>query len=113
MFYAKEINSALARVMWAALSQSDRNLTRSELKEVVEEAGQKEAFFMERGVGALGVVASLEPLMGLLGTVLGLITAFQKVEQGGVGDPKLVAAGGLGRLVDNSFGTFDSDTCLR
>lgn len=85
--------SALARVMWAVLSQLTAGMSKADLKEIAEEAGQREAFYLERGVGTLGVIASLEPLLGLLGTVLGMIKAFQRVELGGVGDPRLVAGG--------------------
>ena len=86
-------DSALARLAWVLLSQLQSTTDRESLKDALEEAGRREAFFMERGVGTLGMIASLEPLLGLLGTVLGMIVAFQRVEIGGVGDPRLVAGG--------------------
>ncbi|MCK6510637.1 MotA/TolQ/ExbB proton channel family protein [Myxococcota bacterium] len=86
-------SSALARLAWVMFSQLEASRDREALKDALQEAGQREAFFMERGIGSLGMVASLEPLLGLLGTVLGMIVAFQRVELGGVGDPRLVAGG--------------------
>jgi biopolymer transport protein ExbB len=86
-------SSALARLAWVMFSQLEASKEREALKDALQEAGQREAFFMERGIGSLGMVASLEPLLGLLGTVLGMIVAFQRVELGGVGDPRLVAGG--------------------
>ncbi|MBK06942.1 MAG: hypothetical protein CL920_37640 [Deltaproteobacteria bacterium] len=97
-------DSSLARIMWAVLSQLDQGHTRAEMKEIAEEAGQREAFFMERGIGSLGVVASLEPLMGLLGTVLGMIIAFRRVAESGVGDPRLVAGGVWAALLTTAAG---------
>ncbi len=86
-------SSALARLAWVMFSQLETSRDRQALKDALQEVGQREAFFMERGIGSLGMVASLEPLLGLLGTVLGMIVAFQRVELGGVGDPRLVAGG--------------------
>ena len=85
--------SALARIWRVGLAHLERAPAKGELKEVLEEVGQRETFFLERGIGAVGVVASLEPLLGLLGTVIGMIKAFQRVAVGGVGDPRLVAEG--------------------
>jgi|GEM_PF-95448 len=96
-------NNALSRIMVSALSQ-DLDADKAQIRESVEEVGQREAFFMERYVGALGVVASIEPLLGLLGTVLGMIKAFQKVESAGVGDPRVVAAGVWAALLTTAFG---------
>lgn len=86
-------SSALARIMWLGLTQYEQSSSRDILQGTFEEAGQREAFLLERGVGALGVVASLEPLLGLLGTVLGMIEAFIQVEQSGGGDPRTLAGG--------------------
>lgn len=66
---------------------------RRELKERLEEVGQRVATRLGRGVGVVGVVASVEPLMGLLGTVLGMIEVFRQVSASGVGDPAALASG--------------------
>jgi biopolymer transport protein ExbB len=96
--------SSLSRIVLVALDQAEVARTATALKERVQEAGQREAFFLERGTGTLGIVASLEPLLGLLGTVLGMITAFQSVETGGVGDPRLVAGGVWKALLTTAAG---------
>lgn len=97
-------NNALSRIMWTALTQFEQSQDRTVLKEIVEEAGQREAMILERGVGALGVVASLEPLLGLLGTVLGMIEAFQRVQLAGGGDPRVLAGGVWAALLTTATG---------
>ena len=60
---------------------------------------------LSRWVGALGAIAALEPLMGLLGTVLGLIEAFREVETlKVVGNPSVVAAGVWQALITTATG---------
>jgi biopolymer transport protein ExbB len=67
---------------------------RDVIKEVMLEKGEREMFFMERFTNALGSIATVTPLMGLLGTVVGMISVFQRVvNQAGAGG--VVDAGGL------------------
>lgn len=63
-----------ARVIQAALLRSEA--PRGELKETVQEAGQLEVPRLERRLGMLATIAFTTPLLGLLGTVVGLIDAF-------------------------------------
>ncbi len=100
----RQHDNVLARIMLAILAHIERHPSRERLKEIAEEAGQREAFFMERGIGSLGVIASLEPLLGLLGTVWGMIKAFRRVEIGGVGDPRIVASGVWAALITTAAG---------
>ncbi len=59
---------------------------REVIKEVMLEKGERELFFMERFTNALGSIATVAPLMGLLGTVIGMISVFQRVvNQAGAG----------------------------
>lgn len=74
------------------------------VKEAAEEAGRQEAARLERFVGALGTVASVGPLLGLLGTVTGMIGVFQKVAETGVGNPLDMAAGIWEALLTTAFG---------
>jgi biopolymer transport protein ExbB len=69
--------SALARVFLTALKH--RGLPRTELKEVMEEAGEVEVSWMGRFIEGVGTVAAVSPLVGLLGTVTGMIRVFQEV----------------------------------
>lgn len=64
----------VARVIQAALVRHDR--PRAELKDIVQEAGQLEVPKLERNLTALATMAYATPLIGLLGTVTGLIDAF-------------------------------------
>lgn len=64
----------VARVLQAALARHDA--PRGELKEVVQEAGQLEVPRLEHRLGLLATIAFATPLLGLLGTVIGLIETF-------------------------------------
>jgi len=102
----QENPSALAAVIRAALRESGQAL--SAIKEVVNEVGRREVGHMERFVEFLGTIAAVEPLMGLLGTVTGLIRAFQRVEalaaKGGGVNPGALAAGIWEALITTAAG---------
>lgn len=71
----------VARVVHAAIIR--HNAPRSELREIVQEAGQLEVPKLERFLGVLATVAFLAPLLGLLGTVAGMIDAFGTIASHG------------------------------
>src|SRR5260370_10324290 len=58
-------------------------MSRSELREIVQEAGQLEVPKLERFLGVLATLAFLTPLLGLLGTVAGMIEAFGTITSNG------------------------------
>ena len=64
----------VARVLHAALLRHDES--RAELRQIVQEAGQLEVPKLERNLAVLSTIAFVTPLIGLLGTVVGLIDAF-------------------------------------
>lgn len=70
-------NSPIAAVLGAGIRYAGRQ--RDLIKEVMNETGRRELFFMERFTNALGSIATISPLLGLLGTVIGMIRMFQKV----------------------------------
>lgn len=74
-------NSAtrISRIIESALSHFRQ--PRSVIKEAMEEAGQLEVAGLQRYTMVLGVVATLSPLMGLLGTVTGMIITFQDIKR--------------------------------
>ena len=74
------------------------------LKETAEDAGKVQLDFLERRIGSLSTVVAISPLMGLLGTVLGMITVFQAVAEKGVGSPMDMAAGIWEALLSTAFG---------
>lgn len=96
--------SVVGSVLATALS--NRSAPRHVLKENVEEAGRHAVHKLGRYLNALGTIASITPLMGLLGTVLGMITAFSKITQVGVGDPAAVAGGISQALFTTAAGIF-------
>jgi len=71
----------VARVIHSAIIRHDA--PRSELREIVQEAGQLEVPKLERFLGVLATLAFLAPLLGLLGTVAGMIDAFGTIGSSG------------------------------
>lgn len=97
-------SSMIGRVLATALDGA--NLPRHVLKENVEEAGRHVVHDMERYMTALGTIAAITPLMGLLGTVLGMIQVFSVITQVGVGNPSDLAEGISQALITTAAGIF-------
>lgn len=96
-----ESNSPLGRVLAAGMR--NREASREVMKEAIEEAGRVAAHQLERYLTTLGTIATLAPLMGLFGTVIGMIELFGAT--GGVGaDPLQVAHGISVALYNTGFG---------
>jgi biopolymer transport protein ExbB len=89
-------NSPLGEILAGALSV--RNRSRDIIKERVEDTGRHVVHRLERFLNTLGTIALISPLLGLLGTVFGLIEMFFSVMVSGVGDP-LKMAGGIGQAL--------------
>jgi biopolymer transport protein ExbB len=92
----------VARVIHSAIVRHEA--PRSELKEVVQEAGQLEVPKLERHLSALLAIAYVAPLIGLLGTVLGLITTFIPVTTNGYATSTELARGVYQSLVTSAAG---------
>ncbi len=84
-------NNPLGRIMSIYQANADLNTDDLELK--LDEAVLKETPKIERGVNIIKVLAAVSPLLGLLGTVTGMIATFQSITLFGTGDPKLMAGG--------------------
>lgn len=93
---ALENNSPLGRVLAAGLS--NRNRGREIMKEVIEDTGRHVVHELERFLNPLGTIAAISPLLGLLGTVTGMIAAFDAITTQGVGDAR-VLSGGIGEAL--------------
>lgn len=89
-------NSPLGELLAGALDV--RNRSRVEIKERIEDTGRHVVHDLERYLNSLGTIALIGPLLGLLGTVLGLIRMFLAVMVSGVGDP-MKMAGGIGEAL--------------
>jgi biopolymer transport protein ExbB len=83
--------SALGKILSAGLK--NRNESRERIKECIEERGREVVHDLERFLNTLGTIASISPLLGLLGTVIGMISVFAAITQHGVGDPGALAGG--------------------
>jgi len=95
-------NNPLGRVMKVYLANKDEDVENLELK--LDEAVLKETPKIERGINLIKVIAALGPLLGLLGTVVGMIEVFQSITLHGTGDPRLMADGISQALVTTVWG---------
>lgn len=84
-------NSSLGRVLAAALA--NRREEWAATREHIEEAGRHVVHELERYLNTLGTIAAITPLLGLLGTVIGMIQVFSAITAGGVGNPQALAGG--------------------
>ncbi len=83
-----------AAILLAGLRRiEDGKVREDELEQVINTTGTIELGFLERGLVILATVANVAPLMGFLGTVAGMIMAFESIEMAGDVDPTLVAGG--------------------
>ncbi len=83
--------SALGTVLAAALV--NRHRPRELIKEAVEDTGRHVVHELERFLNTLGTIAGIAPLLGLLGTVIGMIRVFSAIMIHGVGNPSELAGG--------------------
>ena len=100
-------DNPLGRVLAAARPDNDGTLSDNEFEVLelkVDDAVTKEVPRLQRGLGAMKVFAAIAPLLGLLGTVTGMIETFQAITLFGTGDPKLMAGGISQALVTTAMG---------
>ena len=83
--------SALGKVLTAGVK--NRQYKRERIKESIEERGREVVHELERFLNPLGTIASISPLLGLLGTVVGMIKVFTALTTHGVGNPAVLANG--------------------
>ncbi len=95
-------SSSLGFILSAGLANSHHG--RDVMKECIEEAGRQVVHKLERFLNALGTIASIAPLLGLLGTVVGMIQAFSSIVTHGVGDPTVLAGGISVALITTAAG---------
>lgn len=89
-------NSPLGEVLAAALDVRDRS--REILRERIEDVGRRVMHQLERFLNTLGTIASAAPMLGLLGTVIGMMRLFLGILDHGIGDMTQLA-GGIGQAL--------------
>ncbi len=95
-------NNPLGRIMAVYLANKDDDVENLELK--LDEAILKETPKIEKRITIIKVFAAVAPLMGLLGTVTGMIETFQSITLYGAGDPKIMAGGISSALITTVLG---------
>ncbi len=94
--------SPLGRVLAAGLVNS--NQERSVMLESIEDVGRHEAHALERFLNTLGTIAAISPLLGLLGTVVGMIKVFSAINASGLGNAGALAGGISEALITTAAG---------
>jgi biopolymer transport protein ExbB len=103
----------LTRILAAGLTRFQRSVFGVfEIKSAIEEAGEEETGRLYRSTDAISVIGSIAPLMGLLGTVLGMVGAFQSLGEGAATDSKALASSISLALVTTLLGLFLAIPCM-
>jgi len=95
-------SSPLGKVLAAGLV--NRHHPRDIMKESIEETGRQVVADLDRYLNTLGTIASITPLLGLLGTVIGMIKVFAAITTQGVGNPTVLAGGISEALITTAAG---------
>ena len=95
-------SSPLSRILKAGIDRKDRS--REELKEAIGDAGSSEIPYLEKHLKILGTIVTVAPLIGLLGTVMGMIKAFNVIALQGTGEPGALAGGISEALITTAVG---------
>ena len=95
-------DNSLSRILKMGLLRFGGKL--DEIERAIEAGGQHEASLMNSNLRVLGAIANITPMMGLLGTVIGMIKAFNVISLSGTGNPGLVASGISEALITTAAG---------
>lgn len=94
--------SPLGQVLAAGLLKRDES--REIVKESIEDTGRHVVHELERYLNPLGTIAAISPLLGLLGTVIGMVKVFAAITASGVGNPSVLAGGISEALITTAAG---------
>lgn len=94
--------SPLGRIL--AVGLANRRQPYELIKERIEETGRQVVHELERFLNTLGTIATISPLLGLLGTVFGMIQVFGVITSVGVGNPHILAGGIAKALITTAAG---------
>ncbi|MDG1462919.1 MAG: MotA/TolQ/ExbB proton channel family protein [Gammaproteobacteria bacterium] len=95
-------SSPLGQILAAGLNNRHRN--REVMKESIEDTGRHVVHELNRYINPLGTIAAITPLLGLLGTVIGMVNVFAAITTHGVGDPGVLAGGISEALITTAAG---------
>ena len=95
-------SSPLGTILAAGLHYRERD--RNIIKESIEDTGRHVVHELERFLDPLGTIAAISPLLGLLGTVIGMVKVFAAITTHGVGDPSVLAGGISEALITTAAG---------
>ena len=111
-----DANSVLGSVLAAGIRAvaADPRITEDELRQAFENAGRRAVHGLERYLNTLGTIAAAAPLLGLFGTVIGMIEIFgsQAPASGGVTNPQQLAHGISVALYSTAFGLMIASPAL-
>ena len=99
---SKSVKGSVGCVLSSVLSKEFK--TRENAEKILEEVFAKETPALEKGLSSISVMATTAPLLGLLGTVMGMIQLFEVITLHGTSDPKLLAGGISVALVTTEAG---------
>jgi biopolymer transport protein ExbB len=99
-----EQQSTLGKVLVQGVKNAPQGLTYTEQQ--MQTCANEQIHFLEKNLNFLGTIGAIAPLLGLLGTVIGIIESFLAVSGGGVTDPSMLAAGISQALITTAGGMF-------
>jgi biopolymer transport protein ExbB len=102
--HLKELQSSSPLGAILAAGIVNRHQNRDVMKESIEDTGRHVVHELERYLNTLGTIAAVSPLLGLLGTVFGMIQVFSTITTQGVGDPGALAGGISKALITTAAG---------
>lgn len=101
---AEETPGPVAAILLSGLRRVRQKHTGSDVESAISTTGAIELDFLERGLTVLATIANVAPMLGFLGTVIGMILAFAAIETAGQVEPSLVAGGIKVALITTATG---------
>lgn len=101
---ARSTRGPVAAILLSGLLRVRRRHTHGDVTKAINTTGTMELDFLERGLPVLATIANIAPMLGFLGTVIGMILAFQAIEFAGQVEPSLVAGGIKVALITTATG---------
>ncbi|MEN8143926.1 MAG: MotA/TolQ/ExbB proton channel family protein [Gemmatimonadota bacterium] len=101
---ASETRGPVAAILLTGLQRVQQRHTGHDIQKAISTSGSIELDFLERGLVVLATIANVAPMLGFLGTVIGMISAFAAIEAAGQVDPTLVASGIKVALITTASG---------